>query len=171
MPGLENAQQNQVDEVVPEIPVELIEHDLEQPVVLDYQYSLHISGLVPQCPPVNAIECDKECWRFTLNPMTDRCFWPPKRRSPQRIASDSEQECSMWALSMYESEQQASRAYVNLSKSLKNIGKTIGDHLSRGAVTCNDGKCMPANRVGHFDFHPYMDAGFANGFQVIRALP
>ncbi|MCQ4970010.1 hypothetical protein NE616_20150 [Enterobacteriaceae bacterium DFI.7.85] len=171
MPRIENTQQNQVDEIVTAMPIDLIEEDIVQPVAAEYLYSQHISALVPQCPPAEATECDKECWRFTLNPITNNCFWPPKRRSPQRIASDDAQECSMWALSMYESEDQATRAYTMLAKSMKNIRKSIGDHLARGLVTCGDGKCMPANRRGHFDFHPYVGAVFANGFQVIRALP
>ena len=171
MSGLENAQQNQVDEIVPAMQIALVEEDIEQPVAAEYLYSQNISALVPQCPPADATECDRECWRFTLNPISHNCFWPPKRRSPQRIASDDAQECSMWALSMYESEAQATRAYTMLAKKMKNIRKAIGDHLAVGSVTCSDGKCMPANRTGHFDFHPYVDADFANGFQVIRALP
>ncbi len=171
MPRLENAQQNQADEIVPAMQDELAEGGMEQPVAAQYLYSQHISMLVPQCPPAEATECDKECWRFTLDPITNSCFWPPKRRSPQRVASDDAQECSMWALSMYESEAQATRAYALLAKNMRNIRKAIGDHLASGLVTCSDGKCMPANRKGHFDFHPYADANFANGFQVKRALP
>lgn len=171
MPRIENTQQNQFDEMIPAMQINLIEENIEQPVAAEYLYSQHISALVPQCPPAEAAECDKECWRFTLNPITNNCFWPPKRRSPQRIASDDAQECSMWALSMYESEAQATIAYSMLAKSMKKIRKSIGDHLARGLVTCGDGRCMPANRRGHFDFHPYVGAGFANGFQVIRALP
>ncbi|KGD83548.1 hypothetical protein HA47_11530 [Pantoea stewartii subsp. indologenes] len=171
MPSFENTQQNQGDEIAAEIQVELAEEDMEQSEATEYLYSQHISALLPQCPPAEATECDKECWRFTLDPITSSCFWPPKRRSPQRVASDDAQECSMWALSMYESEAQATRAYTLLAKSMRNIKKTIGDHLASGLVTCSDGKCMPANRKGHFDFHPYADADFANGFQVMRALP
>ncbi|HED2411843.1 MULTISPECIES: hypothetical protein [Klebsiella/Raoultella group] len=171
MPVFQNEQQNQFDEHAPAMNIDLIEHVAEQPIALVYQYSQQISDLAPQCPPAAATECDKECWRFTLNPITDSCFWPPKRRVPERVASDSQQECSMWALSMYESERQAVVAYAGLSKSIRNIKKAIGDHLAIGAVTCRDGKCMPPNRKGHFDFHPYLDAEFSNGFQVIRALP
>ncbi|HBY8227348.1 TPA: hypothetical protein MJF06_004812 [Klebsiella pneumoniae] len=171
MPGLENTQQNQADEIVPATQIEFVEQEIEQPVAAEYLYSQHISALVPQCPPAEATECDKECWRFTLNPITNNCFWPPKRRSPQRIASDDVQECSMWALSMYESDAQAIRAYTLLAKNMRNIRKAIGDHLAMGSVTCSDGKCMPANTKGHFDFHPYVNSNFANGFQVIRALP
>jgi hypothetical protein len=171
MPGIENTQQNQVDGIVPAIQIDLIEENIEQPIAVGYLYSQHISALVPQCPPAEATECDKECWRFTLNPITNNCFWPPKRRSPHRKASDDGEECSMWALSMYESEAQATRAYSMLAKSIKNIRKSIGDHLSRGLVTCDDGRCTPSNRRGHFDFHPYVGANFADGFRVIRALP
>lgn len=173
MPVVQNAQQNQFDDQVPAQAVELdlLDEVAEHPLAHTYQYTQQISDLAPQCPPVEAAECDKECWRFTLSPITESCFWPPKRRVPERVASDSQQECSMWALSMYESERQAVVAYTGLSKSVRNIKKAIGDHLARGAITCADGKCMPPNRKGHFDFHPYLDAEFTDGFQVIRALP
>ncbi len=78
MPGLENAQQNQVDEIVPAMQIALVEEDIEQPIAAEYLYSQHISALVPQCPPAEATECDRECWRFTLNPISHNCFWPPK---------------------------------------------------------------------------------------------
>ena len=171
MPEFQNAPQNQFDEHIPAMEIDLIQDVAEQPAALVYQYSQQINHLVPQCPPAEAIECDKECWRFSLNPITDSCFWPPKRRVPERVASDSQQECSMWALSMYESERQAVVAYTGLSKSVRNIKKAIGDHLARGTVSCGDGRCMPPDRKGHFDFHPYLDAEFSDGFQVIRALP
>ncbi len=39
-----------------------------------------------------------------------------KRRSPQRIASDDAEECSMWALSMYESEAQGYKSLYHVSE-------------------------------------------------------
>lgn len=171
MPNTENLQQNQFDD---HAEINLLEGNAdvaEQAIGVAYQYALHIDGLTPQCPPAIAMESNKDCWRYTFNPISDTCFWPPKRKNPVRVASSTEQECSMWALSMYESEHQAVNAYVKLSRSFKNIKKVLGDHLSAGAVTCNDGKCMPANGHGHFDFHPYMHATYSNNFNIIRALP
>ncbi len=80
MPDLENTQQNQVDEIELDNQAEPGEEEIEQLAAVEYQYSQHISALIPQCPPAEATECDKECWRFTLNPMTNSCFWPPKKK-------------------------------------------------------------------------------------------
>nr|WP_154928901.1 hypothetical protein [Pantoea agglomerans] len=135
-----------------------------------YCYSASISQ-IPQCPPANAKECDKDGWRFTLSPHTLNCFWPPARRNPQRVAKTVSASCSMWALSMYETDSQAMLAYSMLKKTVKNIKKAVGDHLSQGSITVNDGKCTPPSHNGHYDFHPYINSNFTSSFVVIRKLP
>ncbi|WP_345827780.1 hypothetical protein AAGR22_12410 [Erwinia sp. HDF1-3R] len=138
--------------------------------VVAFEYDSSISNL-PQCPPACAQPLNKDCWRFTLNPHTPNCFWPPARRSPMRVAKNDYEACAMWALSMYESEPEATEAYSKLKKSIKNIEKAIGDHLSHGFVTTNDGECTPPNHAGHFDFHPYVSSAFPNNFNITSKLP
>jgi len=137
---------------------------------LQFAYGTHINQ-IPQCPPSSAKECNKSGWRFTLNPHTPNCFWPPARRSPQRVAQNNYQACSLWALSMYETDVQATLAYAQLKKMIKNIKKAVGDHLSQGSITVDDGKCTPPDHRGHYDFHPYINSNFTSNFNVIRQLP
>lgn len=142
----------------------------KNPSTKTYCYDASISQ-IPQCPPSNAKECDKDGWRFTLSPHSLSCFWPPAQRNPQRVAKSVSESCSMWALSMYETDSQAMLAYSKLKKSIRNIKKAVGDHLSQGSITTNDGKCTPPSHTGHFDFHPYINSTFTSNFAVIRKLP
>lgn len=136
----------------------------------EYFYDASISQ-IPQCPPSSARECDKDGWRFTLCPHTPSCFWPSAVRNPKRVAKNADESCSMWALSMYETDSQATSAYSKLKKTIRNIKKAVGDHLSQGSITVDDGKCTPASHSGHFDFHPYINSTFVSSFSVIRKLP
>lgn len=135
-----------------------------------YHYQIDITQL-PQCPPASAQALNKQGWRFTSNPFTSNCFAPALRKNPARKASSHIQACSMWALSMYESEVEAINAYEKLKKTIKNINKVIGDHLSVGQLTVNDGKCTLTSSNGHFDFHPFVNVPFHQKFQIVCPLP
>ncbi|NMP27196.1 hypothetical protein GW590_10000 [Rahnella sp. SAP-1] len=136
----------------------------------EYHYQVDI-GQLPQCPPATALALNKDGWRFTSNPLTNNCFAPALKKSPARSFSSPSQACSMWGLSMYESEAEAKDAYAKLKKSIKNIKKVIGDHLSVGQLTVDDGKCTQTGSNGHFDFHPFVNVPFTQKFHIVCQLP
>ena len=140
------------------------------------QYADGIAEVVSsggQCPPEDATESIREAWRFAFNPIAPEGFEPVAVKNPRRLlnAEDANTRCSCWALSMYDSEPEARRAFKHFVSSFKNFGKLVGDHLAVGQLDHSCGQSTESDRHGHFDLHPYMDANLASKFQLTGSLP
>lgn len=132
-----------------------------------------ISALGAACPPLNAVEVEKDAWRWVANPMTPKCFHPVATRNPRRLlkANSIDEQCSCWALSMYASQHQAVSAFSKIQAHFKNAKKTIGTHIAKGKLMATHGRSTPAGSSGHFDLHPYTDVDLVSVFAVVNPLP
>ena len=82
----------------------------------------------------------------------------------------SKASMSLLALSCFDSPSKAETFYDNLKKAFKNISTSIGDSLSEGVLTNDDGRKTMTASNGHFDFYEYVGCDLNNTFQITQQL-
>lgn len=127
---------------------------------------------VPECPPVG---CKKEqitAYRFVFDAMNNDSFLPVAIMDPSRIDNAREEriKCSMYALSMFVSEEKAMKHFNSLKKKNPNIAKSIGNNLAVGTIYPQDGLCSKPNRKGHFDMFEHVNTDLIPNFSISRQI-
>lgn len=127
--------------------------------------------LIPQCPPVSATHQEIEAWRWTANPVNEKCFYPEALGNPQRfLDSSDETKCSAWAVSMFISEDAAKKRMDEICQNSPKFRKKKGGHVSKGTITAGDGLVTNPDRRGHFNFHPYNSFDWQLSFVLVGSL-
>ena len=130
-------------------------------------------GHLTNCPPSNNVYSYNTAYRFVFDPLDHRSFIPQGIKSPSRISNPNNNDdtrCSLLALSMFISENDAVNRYKELKKICKNIDKSLGTHLAVGTLNNDDGLQYIANNYGHFDFHEHASTNLAPQFSIVKAL-
>lgn len=140
---------------------------------MEFLYKKDIDAYkIEQCPPSDAKPVSMLAWRWTFDPYTDNCFSPLGKVNPKRILHPSTTDkCSCWGLSMYSTQHNAETVFSELEKNFKRARKTIGTHVSKGALDITDGVITEIENNGHFDFHPYIGVDIKLKFSVVRCIP
>lgn len=125
-----------------------------------------------QCPPANAAPVSRVAWRWVACTPSADCFLPQALRNPPRLlrATDPEEQCSCWAISMHDSLQSSSKAFKALEASFKRARKVFGGHVATALLSSHDGLCTPVDSRGHFDFHPFESYDFVRSFALHGAI-
>lgn len=101
---------------------------------------------------------------FSANPEKNHlpvCVVNPRRVLPMDVIT------SGFALSCFGNEEKAKCRYNALKQSFKQIIKTIGDALSEGIITEQDGMVtIEAESTSHFDFYEYEECKPAEIFKL-----
>ncbi|MBQ8988517.1 MAG: hypothetical protein IJ067_02345 [Prevotella sp.] len=141
----------------------------------EYKYQKQIDELKVlgcQMPTVFAPDNMSAC-RFAFSDDTHQNHIPQYMSNPKRMLQDiakSKASMSLLALSCFDTPSKAETFYDNLKKAFKNISTSIGDALSEGTLTNDDGrKTMTANN-GHFDFYEYAGCDLNSTFQITKQL-
>lgn len=98
---------------------------------------------------------NKHSYRYVFSDNQEKnhipvCIANPKRILPKDVMT------SGYALSCFGSEEKAKERYNALKQNFKMIVKTIGDALSEGTITDNDGMVTAeAEATTHFDFYEF----------------
>lgn len=134
---------------------------------------LSLNEIGVQCPPVEAVPTIMQGWRWVFNPPSQDCFSPVAIKNPPRLlrASDPDEKCSCWALSMYASQASSIRAFKSIEKNFRKARKTLGDHVALVSIQPSDGLCTPVNDKKHFDFHPYLDNEISTRVAMVDPIP
>lgn len=143
-------------------------------MVLAYQDGVaQVATEVGQCPPPSASGVEREAWRWVAENPKPQCFLPQAVKNPPRLhrATDIEERCSCWAISMHASYASSVEAFQALEKSFKRARKIFGGYVARADLTPQDGLCTPVDPRAHFDFHPYDSYDFILSFSVAGAIP
>lgn len=93
--------------------------------------------------------------------------------NPRRMLQDiskGKETTSLLALSCFATSEQAESFYGNLRKTFKNISKSIGDALTEGTLTNEDGKNTADSPNGHFDFYEYIGCDLNKTFRITKEL-
>jgi hypothetical protein len=127
---------------------------------------------IANCPPSNCIQDQLTAYRFVYEPVCEKSFVPQGLKVPSRMSnSNDKQKCSLLGLSFFSSEEKAKTRYEDLKKKMKNINKTIGSHIAKGAIDANDGyRTQISQKSGHFDFFECKSANLIPRFKVVCDL-
>ena len=133
-----------------------------------YKYQEYLDKY-KNCPSEKFNELDCSAFRWVFKDPTDfRNFLPvlemnPKRLNSKKFDKDT-MKCRGYALSLYESEQEAISSHESIfSKNIKRkpelISKTT-THISKVTIKKTDGKRDDCDKYGHFDFYEYVGCDF-----------
>ena len=98
---------------------------------------------------------------------------PQYMSNPKRMLQDmgkGKANISLLSLSCFTTAEKAETFYTNLRKAFKNVQYSIGDSLSEGCLTNNDGRMTNATTNGHFDFYEYEACDLNKTFQITKKL-
>lgn len=119
--------------------------------------------------PSLIIPKDKEAFRFVFANNVAKNHLPIFLSSPQRI-NNPRNHVTGFALSCFETVETAESKFCKLLKSSPNIRKTIGDSLSKGNLSSEDGMITETNTEGHFELFESTTCNLTQTFNVIKAL-
>lgn len=99
------------------------------------------------------------CWVFDdIN--NDANFVP-------RAIAVGRDECGSWALSFYETKDQAKDRMKSLLRKNSNLYKKLGTHIANGHLQKKDGISEDCNSIGHFNHFEYSGVDLKEKFTII----
>lgn len=116
---------------------------------------------------------DMQACRFAFSGEGHTNHVPQYMSNPKRMLQDLDKgkaNMSLLSLSCFESAEQAESFYANLRKAIKNVANSIGDSLSEGLLTDEDGGKTRTAENGHFDFYEYESCDLNKTFQITKCL-
>lgn len=116
---------------------------------------------------------DMNACRFAFSGADYQNHIPQYLSNPKRMLLDvnnGKGNTSLLALSCFSTTEKAELFYLNLRKTFKNIASTIGDSLSEGKLSNEDGRKTKTASNGHFDFYEYEACDLNKTFQITKNL-
>lgn len=131
-----------------------------------------LTALGCQLPVLYAPENMSAC-RFAFSDTARQNHVPQYMTNPKRMLQDmakGKATTSLLALSCFTTSEKAETFYNNLQKAFRNISNSIGDSLSEGVLTNDDGMKTVTAGNGHFDFYEYEGCDLNSSFQITKQL-
>ncbi len=116
---------------------------------------------------------NQQACRFAFSEEGHPNHIPQYMSNPKRMLQDmgkGKANMSLLSLSCFTEAEKAETFYRNLCKAFKNIPHTIGDSLSEGCLTNDDGRMTSIADNGHFDFYEYETCDLNKSFQITKNL-
>lgn len=116
---------------------------------------------------------NQQACRFVFSEEGHSNHIPQYMSNPKRMLQDigrGKASLSLLSLSCFTEADKAEVFYKNLCKAFKNIQYTIGDSLSEGCLTNNDGRMTSVAGNGHFDFYEYECCDLNKTFHITKIL-
>ena len=140
-----------------------------------FKYQESMVQLPIQCPPSDykSKEIKAFRWVFEANqPQAKNNFLPaliikPSRRLSRDTPAD---RCKGYALSLFDTKENAEKRYSRLIKDRPALRKSLGTHLAEGLIDSTDGVSSKVDDNGHFSLHEFVDSDLAKKFQIVSAL-
>jgi hypothetical protein len=127
-----------------------------------FKYKTELTATGSNCPGVDAVELDspKIAFRLVSNEiLTDQDFVPPSIMN--KGIHRGRASCEGYALSFFETSEQACAHYCRLKTKLANQQREIrlGPYVAKCELESCHGLCTPVRKAdGHFDLHEYENA-------------
>lgn len=140
-----------------------------------FKYQKQIDELLArgcQLPDLFAPNNMQAC-RFVFSEEGHQNHVPQYMSNPKRMLQDINQgkaNTSLLALSCFTHTNKAETFYINLRKAFKNVSTSIGDSLSEGKLTNEDGLKTATSNNGHFDFYEYEACDLSKTFLITKHL-
>lgn len=137
---------------------------------MTYKYQVEISA-IKTCPPKSS-KVNNMGYRFVKTPVNKDSFLPQAMLMPNRfVSANNYKKCSSWALSMFLSEQQAVDFFKKLETTVKNLRKTMGDHVAELQLNATHGLQTKADQKGHFDLHEFNGVDLTTAISNTNRIP
>lgn len=122
--------------------------------------------------PSLSVPNDTNAYRFVFSNNIPNSYIPIYLMSPKRAttaAEKNELKTSGYALSLFNTEDNAQKEYAKLCATCRNIKLTIGDTVSYGVLTSKDGMISKINSSnGHFDLYEFKGCDLAQRFTLLE---
>ena len=118
------------------------------------------------CPPEEAEESERTCYRFGKQPLNGDSFLP-HALLPIPLRKPC---CKAWALSMFASEEQARARIAHLERTNPGIRNRVGDKLARVSLTPAHGRQTEPNNSGHISLYEYARADLPKASCIVGKL-
>ena len=140
-----------------------------------FKYQKQIDELLAmgcQLPELFAPDDIQAC-RFAFSGEGHSNHIPQYMSNPKRMLQDvgkGKANLSLLSLSCFTTVEKAETFYTNLRKAFKNAPTSIGDSLSEGHLSNEDGRKTNTATNGHFDFYEYEGCDLNKAFQITKNL-
>lgn len=137
-----------------------------------FKYGRELSDL-EDCPPAYYESRNFTAYRFVFSELTHpNNFLPALRINPRRINSPSfesdSSRCLGYALSLFDTLENAQRRYRQISRFNRNFYKIAGTHIAGGLIEAADGLASPPDSHGHISLHEAENVDLVAKFRVIE---
>jgi hypothetical protein len=134
---------------------------------MPFKYQNFIS-LIANCPPADYYPTQIKAYRFVFSdPNHPDNFLPVLMMNPKRNFPDPNGQCLGYALSLFDSLENAQKRYGDMVKGRPALRKKLGSHIAAGIITPNDGLVSEVNSSGHFSLHQFAETDLKHKFQII----
>jgi len=125
------------------------------------------------CLTADCIPQNRDAFRWTFDQITDERNFIPRYFSP--LYPDHKKiDCIGYALSMFDTEEQATAMLNMLSRDRGRIFNKLGTHIAKGKLTIYDGLSGESSRAGnnhgHFSFFAYENTDLSKKFMITKQI-
>jgi hypothetical protein len=128
-----------------------------------------------QCPPLDYQQQQRQAFRFVFLLESNNSvnnFLPVLIINPKGklIPDNPEVQCQGYALSFFDTAENAKLRYGKLTRKRKALRKSLGTHLAQGVLQKDDGLMSRIGPGGHFSLHELKTVDLSGKFQIISEL-
>ena len=139
-----------------------------------FKYARELSDL-EDCPPAYYERRDFTAHRFVFADLSHaNNFLPALKISPRRIHSppfvSDTARCLGYALSLFDTLENAHRRYRQISRFNRNFYKVVGTHIARAQIESADGLASPPDGHGHISLHEAENVDLGAKFRIVEEL-
>ena len=135
-----------------------------------YKYQAEINALVQQGLEMPEVvkPNDLKGFRFVFRADLNKSYLPNYIMKPQRAIINGQRKVDIggYALSCFTEKGKAIKFYHLLAKNMRNIAKAIGDGISSGIVTNNDGNITIPASNGHYNLFEFPSCDLSKTFTL-----
>ena len=135
-----------------------------------YKYQAEIDALIQQGLKMPKVvkPNDLKGFRFVFSTDMSKSYLPNYIMKPQRAIMNGQRKVDVggYALSCFTEKDKAIKFYHLLAKNMRNIYKVIGDRISSGIVTNNDGNITTPTSNGHYNLFEFPSCDLSKTFKL-----
>jgi hypothetical protein len=138
---------------------------------MQYKYAHFINELTA-CPPPHYENREFTAYRFVFADINHtNNFLPVLAIKPSRAISteftQDDTKCLGYALSLFDTFENAGRRYRQISRYNRNFSKMVGTHIAKGEIATTDGLASSPDDTGHISLHEYQHTDLKMKFRII----